>query len=174
MTEQIIYENQSTIDKALNLFDKLRTKEEFHRKKWDRARKYENQEFHYERMKKYSELRFRCGTLLFALRRNDRFGNEDFLLKYDRKGVEHMYKAHVLKYKLEGNRKFQSEYRIAMWFFSESLRSDYGTHTCDKCESTFHHSPSTVYRGVNKEYECCCGHCVNSLLRWNNQELIYN
>ena len=158
-----------TLTKALDLYDSLISKEDFHRKKWDRARKRETQKYHYDKMCAYSKHRFRCGTLLFSLRRNEKFGAAPHYLKLDGK----RYTERKLKQKEEGRIKFESTYRVALWFYSESLTADYGTHHCDKCSRKYHHSPSSVFLGAKKVHHHACGYCVNSILRFNRQEEIY-
>ncbi len=162
--------NNKTLKKAINLYDSLIKKESFHRKKWERARKNEIRISHYKKMVKYSNHRFRCSTLLFSLKRNEKFGEVPYFMKCDPK----RYKERRLKEKEEGRIKFESNYRVELWFFSESFRADYGTYQCDKCKSQYHHSPSNVYLGVKKEYSNCCGHCVNNMLQHNGQETVYS
>lgn len=155
--------------KALDLYDYLISKEDFHRKKWERARKNETRQFHYNKMRNYSEHRFRCSTLLFSIRRNEKFGEIPYFMKLDPK----RYSQRKLKEKAERRMKFESNYRIHLWFYSERLSADYGTHSCDKCNREYYHSPSTVYFGSKKKYSNCCGYCVNNLLEHNRQEPLY-
>lgn len=49
------------------------------------------------------------------------------------------------------------------WFYQISLGSDYGTFTCPKCNSVFHHSPSDVVENGKEIYCGICGNCINEL-----------
>ena len=138
--------------KARTNFGKLCDKEDFHRKKWERARKNETRKYHYEKMRSYADHILRGMKLVSSLQYPSVFGTTDVLLRYDRENYVKQYKERIEKQKLEAKEKFESNYRIALWFYSESLTADYGTHQCDKCSRTYHHSPSEVYLGAKKEY----------------------
>lgn len=159
--------------KAISLFDRLEAKRKFHNKKWDRARKWENQDFHYKKMRLYADISHRAWKLVFAIRNKSRFGEQCVLLRYDKENYVKNYTERIKKQKEEAKNKFDSRYRISLWFYSESLTADYGTHQCDKCSRTYHHSPSEVYLGAKKEYSNACGYCVNNLLEFNRQETIF-
>lgn len=159
--------------KATDLFYRLCDKEEFHRKKWERARKNESRKFHYKKMCLYSDLRFRGWKLVSSIQLPSKFGVQDVLLRLDKENYVKRYQERIARQKLEAKQKFESTYRIALWFYSESFNADYGTHQCDKCSRTYHHSPSEVYLGANKEYSNACGYCVNNLLDFNRQETIF-
>lgn len=155
---------------AIKIYNYIHEKEKFHYVKWNRARKSETQDFHWEKYKLYSSFSCRCGTLIFALKSSDKFGSE--YSEWLRQTPEE-YKERVKKRKDEGRLKFESQYRVYLHFFQNRLGADYGNFECDKCERTFYHSPSEVYKGKEKKYSNCCGNCVNSIMRRNQQEEVF-
>ena len=84
------------------------------------------------------------------------------------------YKEFRAEIKTERKLKFNQNYRVHLHFMSESLHSDYGTFNCDKCDGTFYHSPAVVYKGSDKKYSNCCGHCVNDIMDWNKLHYLSN
>lgn len=158
------------LKKLQDFSQRVNEKRDFHHKKWDRARKSETMDFHFKRYRLFDNISYRITKLFFSLRRNRRFGEVSEWMKAD----PEFYKKQKRKSKEEGKLKFDSNYRVYLHFMSESLSADYGTHTCDKCSRTFHHSPATVYLGKKKKYSNCCGYCVNNMLSWNRQELVYH
>ncbi len=157
------------LKRAIDLFEKINAKTEFHYKKWNKARKRENIDFHYDKYVFYRGFSRRASDLIFSIRKGEKFGDgrEWFEMNADE------YKQMILKRKEENRLKFESNYRVYLYFFSESLGADYGTFNCDSCGREFYHSPSTVYLGAKRKYSCCCGHCVNTLMIRNKQEEVY-
>ncbi len=101
---------------------------------------------------------------------NEKFGEGRKWFEVD--GKE--WKERRAKRKEEGRLKFESNFRVYLHFFQNSLSADYGTFICDNCNRKFYHSPSDVYYGAKKEYSSCCGHCVNRKMALNRQEEVYN
>jgi hypothetical protein len=161
---------QIKIDKAKALSDILFSKREHHDKKWNRARKRETIDFHYDRYKLFNDLSWRVYKLMNRIKHQEKFGEIPYFMKID----PARWKERDLSRREVGRLKFESNYRISLWFFQERFNADYGTFKCDKCKSTFYHSPSEVRLGTKIEYSCCCGHCVNNMLTFNKQETIYN
>lgn len=156
-------------EKAIALFDRLLEKEKFHHKKWHRARKTENRDFHYNRYKLLFDAASRMRNLAFRIDRNKKFGSgRDWWEPTAEKWCERKREQ-----KLERKKKFDSNYRISIHFMQTSLSADYGTFYCDRCKSKFYHSPSDVYYGAELLYTNCCGNCVNKLLSRNNQDEIF-
>jgi len=155
--------------RAIELHEYIEDKRDYFWKKYERARKREIQNKHYEKYKMYRDFSYRSVQLVYSIRSKDVFGKVPYFLKLDPK----KYTERRQKEKEEKRIKFENTYRIALWFYSESLTADYGTHHCDKCSSQFHHSPSEVYLGAKKQYSNACGYCVNNLLDFNRQETIF-
>lgn len=168
--ERIGLKQFEMLKKASKLYEYIHNKEKFHHGKWDRARKAENQEFHWDKYKMYSQFSSRCSTLLFKLRSKEKFGDgySEWRMETPEK-----YTKRIKSIKDKRRIEFESTYRVRLHFFQNRLNADYGTFRCNKCGSTFHHSPSTVYLGAEMQYLDCCGHCVNSIMRRNQQEEIY-
>jgi len=139
-------------------------KAEFHMKKIRRARSLESINLHDRKRQEYSKLETRARNLFFRLRREKKAFESD---TFD---AEYTYK-YAQRKKAENKEKFEKLRNYSPWFFSDSFRADYGSFTCDKCKSTFHHSPSTITQGVKTLYECCCGYCTNSIIRsdWSEE-----
>ena len=165
-------ENQISekLKRAVEIGVSIREKEKFHWKKWERARKRENQEFHFKKWKLYTEHERRFGDFSWNLRHERIFGVTENLLK--------MSAARYIKLtterKEEARLKFEASYRIELWFIQASFTADYGQFNCDKCGRVYYHSPSYVYKGKEELHKCCCGYCVNTLMRWNKGEVVFN
>lgn len=56
------------------------------------------------------------------------------------------------------------QHTYELWYMQNSLEADYGSFTCDKCGSSFYHSPSTIYYHHVVKYHCCCGYCTNEII----------
>lgn len=157
------------LKKAVSFFNRVNDKAKFHYKKYQRARKCETIDLHYDAYRFYSDLSSRVTTLIFSLRRNDKFGSGRNWWEVNAQE----YKKRKLQEKENRKQEFENNYRVFLHFFQNSLRADYGTWICDKCARTYYHSPSDVYLGTKKKYESCCGHCVNTLMIRNGQDEVY-
>jgi len=156
------------LEKVNKLWAYIDEKTTFHFNKSMRAKKSENIDFHFDLYKIYSDFQGRAMKLSFAIRSQRKFA-EQLLYKTTPEDYLKWKKTHKEKGKL----KFQSTYRVFLHFFSESLHADYSTFSCDSCNRTFYHSPSTVYLGKDKKYSSCCGYCVNTMMQRNGQEEVY-
>ena len=154
---------------AIAVFNYINDKAEFYNKKWNRARKMETIDKHFETYKMYTDFSYRAQNLIFSLRRAEKFGDGRQWFEMDGK----RFKEFRAEIKEERSLKFEQNYRVHLHFMSESLQADYGTFNCDKCDRTFYHSPAVVYKGSQKKHSNCCGHCVNNLMNWNKQDEVY-
>jgi hypothetical protein len=77
--------------------------------------------------------------------------------------AESQYKSR-LDWKEKKRIEFLTKRRYSVWFMQRSLSADYGTFTCDKCGSTFYHSPSIITKAREELYHCACGHCTNDII----------
>lgn len=162
-------ENPKLIN-AIALFNYINDKAKFYNKKWNRARKMETIDKHFETYKMYRDFSYRAQNLIFSLRRAEKFGDGRQWFEMDGK----RYKEFRAERKAERKLKFEQNYRVHLHFMSQSLHADYGTFNCDKCDRTFYHSPAVVYKGSEKKYDNCCGHCVNNMMHWNRQDEVYH
>lgn len=163
-----------TFEKGNRLFEiwgNFQEKAEYHQRKSNRARKIETINFHYEKAKLYREAVRRCFPLSTVILYPKKFGQVDHSLLEIRYET---YFSTVAEKKAKGKQEFESTFRTSLHFMQESFHADYGTFKCNRCQSTFHHSPADMYLGAKKEHEGICGTCVNSILSFNGQELVYN
>lgn len=156
--------------KAIAVFNYINDKTKYYNKKWNRARKMETIDKHFETYKMYRDFSYRAQNLIFSLRRSEKFGDGRQWFEMDGK----RFKEFRAKIKAERKLKFEQNYRVHLHFMSQSLHADYGTFNCDKCDRTFYHSPAVVYKGSEKKYDNCCGHCVNNMMHWNTQDEVYH
>jgi hypothetical protein len=161
--------SNSKLEKVRKLNKYYGEKSGFFYRKWQRARKSESRQSHFKNYRFYGDLALRSVNLYNKLNNTLKFGEVNEWSQMDPK----WYIEFITKRKSERKKHFDSKYRIQLHFRSESLNADYGTFICDHCNWTFHHSPSTVYKGSVKTYSNCCGNCVNSLLERNKQQEIY-
>lgn len=140
-------------EKVTLLLESLRDKEANYRTKADRAKKPENYDTYYERSRIYSNARNRAFNLQWSLISGN---TPQWIIR-----SEYQYR---LERKKERREKFLSTHRYSPWFLQTSLDADYGTFTCDVCYRTFYHSPSAIYKGPRKIYDCCCGTCTNGFI----------
>ncbi|WP_338765915.1 hypothetical protein WAF17_02650 [Bernardetia sp. ABR2-2B] len=151
------------------IFSSIVQKRNFFRKKAEKARKFENYKKHYNQEKKYNPFIRRGIELEFRLQFPSKLGDKDILAQTQKE-----YKRRVAERKKEGKEKFDNSYRAIPLFWQTSLGADYGEFICEHCKSTFYHSPSELYLGKDKLYNCICGHCVNIKMSQNGQEEIFN
>lgn len=151
------------IEKLKMLRDFFFAKEDLYDKKWKRARVSKSIDFHFEKWKLYTKLIKRCSDLAYRIRKGKRAFEKDTCTDEFEYNVKQRIKA-------KNREEFETLHRYGPWFMQCSLRSDYGTFTCDKCGSTFYHSPSTITKGVKTIYECCCGHCTNSIIQRDHDQ----
>jgi hypothetical protein len=165
---ETITENPKLIN-AIAVFNYINDKAKFYNNKWNRARKMETIDKHFETYKMYRDFSYRATKLILSLRRAEKFGDGRQWFEMDGKRFKE-FRAEIKK---ERRLKFEQNYRVHLHFMSESLRADYGTFNCDNCKREFYHSPSTIYKGSEKKHSNCCGHCVNNLMNWNKQDEVY-
>ncbi|MEO9513232.1 MAG: hypothetical protein ABJN84_13570 [Flavobacteriaceae bacterium] len=159
------------VEKAIGLYKRLITKSEHHYKKYNRARKSDTIDFHWDSYKLYRDVCRRMSPLIFALKRGgDKFGEGR---RWFEESAEE-YVERINKRKAAAKEKFDSTYSAHLYFFQNSLYSDYGTYSCESCKITFYHSPSALYLGKEKQHECICGNCVNNFMVRNGQEEVYH
>lgn len=161
--------NEKKLERTKALYDYFRKQEGHFDNKWNRARKYENKMAHYDKYKYYRKLHDRAYQLYRRLEVGRKFGTGRMWFEQ----TAEQWKQFRAELKQKRRLEFESCVKVAVYFMSESLRSDYGTFTCSKCGSTFYHSPCNIYRGANMERENVCGHCANTILTNNGQETIY-
>ncbi len=158
------------LENARKIWKTMSAKEGFHFAKHMRARKPENQDFHYKAYKLYRDAESRAAKMFFAVQSNKKFGAGRAWFEQ----TAEQYTTMVENSKREAKLKFDSKIQVQLYFMQNTLHADYGTHTCAKCSDKFHHSPSDVYRGKNLEYSNVCGYCVNNLLESNDQEPLFS
>jgi hypothetical protein len=159
--------NQDKLKKACDLFTSFQEKEEHHRKKWQRARKPETSDHHYDKMRYYGDTYMRRVNLIFKLKYpKEPFESKPWVAERDweiKKAI-----------KEERRQKFLSRHLYSPWFMQTSFRSDYGSFSCDKCGSSFYHSPSEITLAAEMKYKCCCGHCTNEIIKRDWDETPYH
>lgn len=114
--------------------------------------------------RQYINLDSRIHKLAFKIQYpKNPFSSDTFLASLDWK--------YRLERKEEKRKEFESKHKYAPHFMQTTLGADYGQFTCDRCRGMFYHSPSTITRGSKTIYECCCGHCTNTLIYsdWNKE-----
>ena len=108
----------------------------------------------------YRSFERRCYNLEFTLRFPRKFAEVSIFKEMENKSTLNFRATQ----KAERKKKFETIHRISVWFGHTSLRSDYGSFSCQKCGYNFYHSPSRILFGKDEQYNCVCGDCVNSIL----------
>ena len=158
--ENEVIKNKTEKLKRLN--SSFLEKKELHRKKMMRARKFETEEFHSEKYKLYYLLSSRASDLAYNIRRH--FLYEKRITDWgDAENIKMDYRIRLSK-KAKGRENYLTKHKYGLWFLGSSLGADYGEFTCDKCGCTFYHSPSEITLAGKVVYNCCCGHCTNSII----------
>lgn len=150
------------LEKLKRLNEFFSGKREFYRKKMMLARKIETCESAKEKYDLYYSLSRRTSDLAYNVRR--RFLYDQKTIDWgDAENFRIEYNVRLQK-KAEGRENFLTRHKYGLWFLGSSLGADYGTFYCDKCGSTFYHSPSEITLAGKVVYKCCCGNCTNSII----------
>ena len=97
-------ENPKLIN-AIAVFNYINNKAEFYNKKWNRARKIETIDKHFETYKMYRDFSYRAQNLIFSLRRAEKFGDGRQWFEMDGK----RYKEFRAERKAERKLKFEQK-----------------------------------------------------------------
>ncbi|KAB2913951.1 MAG: hypothetical protein F9K23_15900 [Bacteroidetes bacterium] len=149
--------------KAANeLYNRFETGYQVAAKKGGRARTIESINKWSEKRNYYHDLRIRAIDLIKRLAGYRTMGFET-LRDYWRWRGQGDRKYETLQ-KEKRRTEFENKHTYSPWFYSNSFSADYGTYTCDSCQRTFHHSPSTIKLAGKVVYNCACGSCTNSII----------
>lgn len=150
---------EHSIERIKAIKERCSSKIAEHYRGWNEADTREESDFHWDLYRLYKTFEQRCYTLAYSLRNPKKFGDVPSwkYLEYP----EYIVRQRAIK--AERKAKFESSYRVHVWFLQSFLSADYGSFCCDKCFSPFYHSPSTIWLGKVKKVDCACGYCVNKL-----------
>lgn len=167
-------QRHSSIENKLLQISKIHKKcQRLGKKYWRDALKENNTDI-YERYHfksaLYRNFEKRCIDLAWCLKHNKKFGEVPswFYLEYD------SYNRLLASRKAERKANFENTHRIRVWFLQTSLSADYGSFVCNKCGSTFYHSPTEVKLGKSVKYTCICGDCVNSIVTRDGGKMVFH
>ena len=146
-------------ERARAIAEKCSDASSFHLKKSDRARTQKANSHHWKLYLFYKAFAYRGHNLAQSLFSTERRQQKKH---WDNVFVKDDWKARPA-IKAERKAKFDSTYRVSLWFMQNSFGADYGIYVCDRCSRTFYHSPARVYLGKELKYDCTCGHCTNLL-----------
>lgn len=158
------------IDRCIAIGKHTEERVKYFDKKVDLARNDNTREKHYTSLKLYRNFNHRVFNLIFSLKYPKEFGESNAWERFTSYRSSEQYKKQEAERIATGKEKFYTKHYYSMWFMSNSLGADYGTHTCDKCGRVFHHSPSRITKAAKQVYDCVCGYCTNEIIHrdWNS------
>lgn len=162
----ITKELEEKLGKLKELHQHFQNREAEYSKKLKRARSFEKSEKFNDLMRVYSLLQKRTVDLSFMVR--NRYANQRIIAEVYSEQIRRDYQYRLQRKKMRAE-ELRTKHRYSPWFLQTSLDADYGTFVCEKCNREFYHSPSSISLDGKKVYDCCCGHCANTIISrdWN-------